>query len=317
MWMGPTERWRAMLQREEEPRALSVAAQAVRDAEHAHERGEKNLEHLAEARLALAECLLGERRHEDALAELERARHALLQAPVETIRRVAELRDLEGIAHEELGHDDHAERCFLESLHIRERVCGAEDPEVATSLEHLARLYGDGHFEDRHAIPLLGRALRILEKAGPDCDHRRVRVLHDLAVLQRNANHFEEARDLLEEALRVQIALAGRGDPSVAPLLRDLALLYAQKREWITVEALMRRALGILDACPAEQALPYLEDLADAEREMGNVDEALLLYRHAARLYRSIGGQDDVEAAEIEQFVDDLERMRRDHRAES
>jgi tetratricopeptide (TPR) repeat protein len=144
-----------------------------------------------------------------------------------------------------------------------------------------------------------------------------VRVLHDLAVLQRNADHFDEARDLLEEALRLQISLAGRGDPSVAPLLRDLALLYAQKREWVTVEALMRRALAILDACPAEQALPYLEDLADAEREMGNVDEAMLLYRHAARLYRAIGGQDDVEAAEIEQFVDDLERLRRDHKNES
>lgn len=314
MWTGPTERWRAMLQKEEEPRALTIAMQAVRDAEHgAH----KDPEHLAEARLALAECYLGESRYQEALAELEHARKALHAAPVATVRRLAELRDLEGIAHEALGKPPAAETCFLEALRLREGACGPDDPEVATSLEHLARLYSDGTFEERHAIPLLGRALRILEKAGKDCDHRRVRVLHDLAVLQRNAEHLDEARDLVEDALRVQIDLAGRNDASVAPLLRDLALIYAEKKEWITVEALMRRALVIMDTHPAQEALPYLEDLADAEREMGKVDEALVLYRHAARLYRAVGGQDDIEAAEIEQFVDDLEKLRREQKKES
>ncbi len=314
MWTGPTERWRAMLQREEEPRALTIAMQAVRDAEHGPH---KDPERLAEARLALAECFLGESRYQDALTELEHARKALHAAPVATVRRLAELDDLEGIAHEALGKPFEAETHFLAALKAREAECGREDPEVATSLENLARLYADGTFEERHAIPLLGRALRILEKAGPSCDHRRVRVLHDLAVLQRNAEHLDEARDLLEDALRVQIDLAGRNDASVAPLLRDLALIYAEKKEWITVEALLRRALVIMDTHPAQEALPYIEDLADAEREMGKVDEALVLYRHAARLYRAVGGQDDIEAAEIEQFVDDLEELRRAHKTES
>jgi tetratricopeptide (TPR) repeat protein len=305
------ERMRAMLQTEEEPRALAVALQAVREAEHAVP---VDPERVAEARVALAECYLGERRHAEALAELDGARRAFERVPGRTLQRLAELRDLEGISHEELGDDDAAEQCFLASLKLREAHVGRDHPEVATSLEHLARLYGDGHFEDRQAVPLLTRALRILEHAGEGCDHRRVRVLHDLAVLHRNAGDVDAARDLLEDALRIQVELAGRDDDSIAPLLRDLALAYAEKQEWLTVEALLRRALAILDAHPVEQALPYIEDLADAERESGNVDRSLSLYRHAARLYRAAHGPDDVEAAEIEQFIDDLERRRRARR---
>lgn len=85
-----------------------------------------------------------------------------------------------------------AERLFRRALAVKEVGIGPDSPDVATTLNNLARLYTDeGRLEE--AIPLLERSLAIQEKA-LDTEHPLLgRTLRSLAAVYRAVGRDHDA----------------------------------------------------------------------------------------------------------------------------
>src|ERR1700744_2226433 len=109
-------------------------------------------------------------------------------------------------------------------LAIQEKTFGPDHPDVATSLNQLAQLYGkQGRYPD--AEPMLKRARAIWEKTlGPN----NVKVgaaISNLAELYRSEGRNAEAEPLFKQSLSIQEKGLGRDHPNVAATLRALAVL--------------------------------------------------------------------------------------------
>ncbi len=303
MWTDPVDTCRAMLAEGRVTEAEGVARQAL---DEAHRRFGASHANVVLGCLALGEVLVAEKRASEALLPLHRAAKALAHEGGLSRRRAAEVYDLIGFAHELLGDLRAAERAFREGLEIREQELGADHPDCARSLEAMARLYGDGRFEDDTAESLLLRARAILEGAGPAYADRTAGLLHDLGALYLRDRRLDEARVVFERALALRITSEGAEGPDVAAAVRDLATLFSERGDLGTAESLCMQALALVDrrlGPDAPQAVDLVLDLADVQRRLGRRREALALYRRAVSLRRDLNGPDDVDAAELEAWI--------------
>jgi tetratricopeptide (TPR) repeat protein len=302
MWTDPVESCRAMLA---VGRVTDAEHEARRALDEANRRFGASHANVVLGCLALGEVLVAERRASEALLPLNRAAKALTHEGGLSRRRGAEVLDLIGFAHEELGDLRAAERAFREALKIREDELGADHPDCARSLEALARLYGDGRFEDDTAESLLLRARGILEAAGPAFADRTALLLHDLGVLYLRDRRLDDARAVFEKALALRVSSEGAEGPDVAAAVRDLATLFAERGDLGTAESLCLQALALVDhrfGPDAPQAVDLVLDLADLQRRIGRRGEALALYRRAVALRRA-ANPDDVDAAELDAWI--------------
>jgi Tfp pilus assembly protein PilF len=165
-----------------------------------------------------------------------------------------------------------AEPLLARALAIREKVLGAEDRIIATSVNGLAALYKhQGKYGE--AEPLYVRALAICEKAfGPE--HPNVATtLNNLAELYRNQGKYREAEPLYMDSLVIREKALSPGHPDVAQSLNNLALLYDSQGKYKEAEPLYVRALII-----REKALgPEHPDVASS------LNNLALLYHHQGK----------------------------------
>jgi len=303
MWTDPVETCRALLAQGRVTEAERAARSSLDEANRRFGAAHANV---VLGCLALGEVLVAERRASEALLPLNRAAKALVHDGGLSRRRGAEVLDLLGFAHEHLGDLRAAERAFREALEIREQELGDDHPDCARSLEALARLYGDGRFEDDTAESLLLRARTILEAAGPAYADRAAALLHDLGALYLRDRRLDDARATFERALALRVSSEGADGPDVAAAVRDLATLFAERGDLGTAESLCLQALALVDRLhgpDAPQAVDLVLDLADVQRRLGRRREALAMYRRAVALRREINGPDDVDAAELEAWI--------------
>ena len=171
--------------------------------------------------------------------------------------------------HDRAAHAE-ALPLFERALAIRERALGPGHPDVAQSLNNLARLYHvQGAYE--RALLLYERALAIREKTLGLDDPYVAQSLNNLAELYRALGAYERALPLYERALAIWQKAPGH-DPLVATSLNNLGLLH--------------RALGAY-----ERALPlYERALAIREKTLG-LDDPLVAQslNNLAELYRALG----------------------------
>jgi CHAT domain-containing protein/Tfp pilus assembly protein PilF len=136
-----------------------------------------------------------------------------------------------------------AERSFA----LREQALGPRHPDVATSLDKLARLHQASGAYAR-AEPLYVRALDIREKVlGPT--HPDVgSTLNDLASLLVEQGAYARAEPLLLRALDIaEKKSPGATNAHVATTLANLANLYQTQGAYARAEPLLLRALDILE----------------------------------------------------------------------
>eukprot|EP00240_Pyramimonas_obovata_P003175 CAMPEP_0118924400 /NCGR_PEP_ID=MMETSP1169-20130426/2554_1 /TAXON_ID=36882 /ORGANISM="Pyramimonas obovata, Strain CCMP722" /LENGTH=636 /DNA_ID=CAMNT_0006865509 /DNA_START=385 /DNA_END=2295 /DNA_ORIENTATION=- len=124
------------------------------------------------------------------------------------------LGNLAGV-HQEMGEYDEALPLYERSLAIREKVHGADHPEVATGLNNLAVLYKRmGKYDE--ALPLYQRSLAIREKVY-EADHPAVATsLNNMGGLYYNMGRYREARPLFERALAIRERVLGEEHPHTA-----------------------------------------------------------------------------------------------------
>ncbi|HMW02784.1 MAG TPA: DUF2225 domain-containing protein, partial [Acidobacteriota bacterium] len=118
-----------------------------------------------------------------------------------------------------------AEPLLQRALTIREKLFGADHPEVAQCLNNLAWVYhrkGD----DQKAKSFFQQALAIWEKAfGPD-HPQPASALNSLAILSQAEGDYARAEPLFQRALAIREKTLGPDHPDLAQTLNNLARFY-------------------------------------------------------------------------------------------
>jgi tetratricopeptide (TPR) repeat protein len=123
-----------------------------------------------------------------------------------------------------------AERIHLQSVRLRERELGENDPDVATALNNLALVYVD-RFEFAKAEPFLVRALRIVQQTdGSDSDSLSL-ALNNLGMCYVRAGRYAEAQPLIEQAIALERTRSPREDFFYATILNNMAEIKLGVRE--------------------------------------------------------------------------------------
>jgi tetratricopeptide (TPR) repeat protein len=145
------------------------------------------------------------------------------------------------------------------------------------------------------AVPLLKRALAILEKAlGPD--HPDVaRCLSNLATIYRNQARYAEAESLFIRALAILERSLGPDHEDVAIPLNSLANVYYDQGRYADAEPMFLRALAISEKAlgPDDPAVAHaLNNLANVYRDHSRYAEAEPLHTRALAIREKALGPD-------------------------
>jgi TonB family protein len=142
------------------------------------------------------------------------------------------------------GKYDEALPLAKRALEIKEKVLGAEHPELASALNNLAELYlVKGKYSE--AGQLLQRLLKIQEKSfGPE-DVRLAPALGKLAFTRFIKSDFGEAEALYQRALAIREKKLTPDDLEVARSLFELAEFNRLRGRYEKAEPLFKRAIAI------------------------------------------------------------------------
>jgi tetratricopeptide (TPR) repeat protein len=166
--------------------------------------------------------------HEDRLAEA----HSASQHAFAIIERVGRHEKEVALLQVNLGyvywqeHDfDQMLRCCLQALEIRERVLGANDPEVGDALNNLGLAYGD-RGEYQTALTYFQRALAVKERAVGSEHPSVASTLINVGENLKKQRRYSEAQPYQERALTIIEASLGESHPVFADNLLNLAEIY-------------------------------------------------------------------------------------------
>jgi serine/threonine-protein kinase len=203
-------------------------------------------------------------------SELELARSL---KEVAEIRRVQ--RDFKG-----------AEPLILQSLAIRERRVGKDDPLYSEALNTLGMIKQDSG-DYKSAEPILRQALEInRRKLGND--HLQTAIsIGNLGGLLHNRGQQKEAESLLREGLAIRRSMHGDLHWRTALSMRRLARLLAEIGKFSETEALLTESLAINRKLFGEvhpEVANNLSALASVLQDQKKFDEARGLYQQAIQL---------------------------------
>jgi len=192
-----------------------------------------------------------------------------------------------------------AEPWYTQCLLVSQTQLGADHPDVATSLNNLALLYGyQGRYSE--AEPLFQQSLAIREQQ-LGADHLLVATsLNGLGLLYWEQGRFSEAEPLLQRSLAIREQQLGLNHPYTAQSLNDLALLYRYQGRYSEAEPLFQRSLAIreqqLGADHPDVAVS-LSDLAGFYRAQGRYGEAEPLLQRSLAIREQQLGADHLDVA--------------------
>jgi tetratricopeptide (TPR) repeat protein len=192
----------------------------------------------------------------------------------------------------ERGQYIEAAPLIAQALAIREQTQGAEDLDVADSLNELAELYRhQGKYAE--AEPLYQRALTIRENVLGPIHPDVATSLNNLARPYHHLARYAEAEPLYQRALVIREQSLGAEHPDVAHSMNDLALLYYEQGSYAKAEPPYERALAIREQVlgPNHPATAIsLDNLATLYREQGRYTEAERLQKRSLTIREQVLG---------------------------
>jgi CHAT domain-containing protein len=209
---------------------------------------------------------------------------------------------------------------WQQKLAIEREVLGAGHPQVALSLEELARmqalredfpaarqarqevlairmkLYGDKDWRVADARRDLADVVR-LSQLTPE-DRRRLRqanTLNQQVIFLRQRGRSREALPLVRQTMEIRLQLLGGDHPDYADSLNRLARIYQAMGEYRQALPLFEQALDLRKRILGTDHPLYaasLNNLAGHYQAMGNYRQALPLFEQARDLTRRTRGTD-------------------------
>jgi tetratricopeptide (TPR) repeat protein len=137
------------------------------------------------------------------------------------------------------------ESMWAEALAMRRRALPEDHPDIATSLNNLAKLYnGQRRYEE--AEPMYVEALEIKRRTLPEGHPSIATSLNNLAALYDEQNRYEEAEAMMVEALAMERRALPEGHPDIARSLWNLALMYETMKQYEKSLPMVEEAHAIL-----------------------------------------------------------------------
>jgi CHAT domain-containing protein/tetratricopeptide (TPR) repeat protein len=203
---------------------------------------------------------------------------------------------------ESLGDYPRAETSCRGALTIREHLLGADNADVAESLDALATVYYDeARFDE--AEDLLQRSLAIEQRVFGNHSSKTASKVHHLAVVLNDEGKYPEAETLYRRALAICDENRSSGRSEIGEIDNDLATLYDDEGRYAQAESLYLRALAVrenadgIESWQVGETLDNLATLYDAE---GRYSEGIPLERRAIAIYRKVLGPEHPKLAAID-----------------
>lgn len=194
-----------------------------------------------------------------------------------------------------------AARAAERALALVRKARGPDHPDVAFSLNNLAKMY-ESAGDLARAEPLYQRALSILENAaGIDAAHVAL-ALNNLASLYAQRGDFVRAERLQLRAVAIYEKSPGPGGMNLAVALNNLANLYRNYGDFERAERLYLRSLSIREKAlgPEDSRLAtVLNNLALIYERRGELDRAAPLLRRSLDISERAHGAGHPEVAKV------------------
>ncbi|MBC7776449.1 MAG: CHAT domain-containing protein [Phycisphaerae bacterium] len=186
-----------------------------------------------------------------------------------------------------------AEKWYLESKVIREKVLGKEHPDYVKSLTNLGIVYMDmGNYEKAEPIFLESKAIRekVLGKEHPDY----AISLHVLGNLSFVMGNHEKAEQLYLEAKAIREKVLGKEHPEYAVSLMNLGGLYRDMGNYEKAESFLLESKAIWEKLVGKQHPDYvksLNNLGVLYKNMGNYEKAELILLESKAIREKVLGK--------------------------
>jgi tetratricopeptide (TPR) repeat protein/transcriptional regulator with XRE-family HTH domain len=187
-----------------------------------------------------------------------------------------------------------------QALAIREEVFGSEHPDVADSLNSLAKLSRiEGDYEQTEKLHLQALAIR---KKTLGLNHSATAIsLNNLGVLYRAQGKYEEAEPFLKQALNIHEQVLGPEHPETLITFINLAKLYSEQRKYEEAEKLLKQTLTTSERVlgPGQPLIAHnLNLLARLYFEQGNHERAETPWKRSLAIIEKIYGPEHPVTAE-------------------
>jgi serine/threonine protein kinase/uncharacterized protein HemY len=233
----------------------------------------------------------------DALKQAEKQVHGAFpkQPLVE-----ADVLEAIGKTYTGLGEYGDAEALLRSALKTRVAAEGRGTDGVTGTLTTLAGIL---RWEKKwdEAEKLLREALAIREARHGRESAEAAETLDELAKALIGKSAYPEAEKLAAEGLQIRERIFGPGSTEVAESLRTFGTLRTEQEDWKGAEEVVSRQLAILRVQHDDGPLlsGALNDLAVAQTQLGQLDEAEKTFLEAERIESRVLGEDHPELASL------------------
>jgi tetratricopeptide (TPR) repeat protein len=243
-----------------------------------------------DAALARCDALVEARRNDEALAEFEQIRAAVLATGLPEL----EVRALSGEAIVRLRRGEVREGIeLLERARLLTESTSFSDVERADVLFRL----GVGRFmlnSVQTAIALFDEALKVAERSEIPSDQLRSNILSWRSRCYRRRRDFEAAREDVERALELAESL--NDTRTTADVYFQASIIADREGRWVLARSYAERAKSAYEELADRSNLGrLLNNLGGINFLLGHPDEALALLKDAVRIALEVGN--DAEAA--------------------
>jgi tetratricopeptide (TPR) repeat protein len=200
------------------------------------------------------------------------------------------------------GQYPEAEKSLREALKLQQKIYGASDPRVATTLKALARELADGG-DLNAAIPLMRKAVamqRELRRNEPYPD--LAEVLNDMGVLLWRNGDLDEAEKFYRESLAMNRKLLGEKHPEIANGLENVAMSLQDKGDLAGAEDMYQQSLTMRRELLGEnhpEVGRTLANIASLRYDRGETRVAIENMREVLAIYRKAYPADHPETARV------------------
>jgi eukaryotic-like serine/threonine-protein kinase len=202
----------------------------------------------------------------------------------------AQMLDVIGRLHTQLGEYDRAQPLLEEALGIRRTLHGDDHPDVITSLESIAAA-ADGRRDFATRVELWRQVLERRRRASGDDDPRTIDAMFGLSFALHAAGADDEAEPLLEEWLAAVSRQAEQPTERRARQLSSAAEILSLSGSAERAVALYREALRLRTAMYGERhpmVAATLVDIGAALDRQRRYDEAEPVLRQAVDALRAV-----------------------------
>ena len=276
-------------------RALTIDTQTL-GAEHCE---------VASDLVRLARCKFGTPARAEGTALLEKAATILGGEKKDLVRKALSLHEL-AHAYDEAFDLANAEKFFKQAVEADKQAFGAEHPETAIDLFHLARVVErQGRYDE--ARTYLRQVLAIDVKVLGTFNLTTAETIERLADVSMQRGRAAASRDLLRQALAIRQRTFGRQHPTMADIYERLADI--EQRDGDSAEAieLLDKAIGVRlqtqGAMHPSIALT-LERMADVEEPVNPSAAVDFRTRALAVWERHLGQEHDVTLKAMQRLAE-------------